>query len=363
MTERTVIGKQRRAVLPLLVLVCLSLGGCSGVLTGFGVGMPKELQRNGVSAQGRILEIWDTGWTINDNPVIGMKVQVEPADRPAFEATIQKTAISRIAVPRFQPGNFIPVRFDPGNPTVVAVDFEGSVRSEPASGNPYRDRFLRSSSLGAVFLPPPDSPQLYLGTADRLADTLALYENEYLPLGASSVVNGSNPQQALDQGKLVGAALVVVYGQFDPQPGLRLDVLPLRRRPLDPGQPAASVPALAGGASLGSGPGPNEQLAAYWGKTRRAILGIVSRPLEEKDRAQLGRKDGIVVSGVANGSPAAAAHILAGDVIVAINGKPLVDPLAMPAIVSSLAGQQVRLDMVRGGSPLSTTVQLNPAEP
>jgi len=345
--------------------------GCSGVLTGLGVGMSKEPQQNGVAAPGRILEIWDTGWTINDNPVIGMKVQVEPPDRPAFEAAIQKTTISRIAVPQCQPGNIVPVRLNPRDSTVVAVDFEGSVRSEPASGNPYRDRFVPSSSLGAVFLPPPDSPRLYLGTADRLADTLALFENGCVPLGASSVSNGSNPQQALDQGKLVGAALVVVYGHFDPQPGLTLDpqpgltldVLPLRRRPLDPGQPSASVPAPAGGASLGSGPAPYEQFAAYWGKSRRAILGIVSRPLEGKERAQLGRKDGIVVSGVASGSPAAAAQIMAGDVIVAIGGKPLVDALAVPAIVHSLAGQRVRLDMVRGGSPLSTTVQLNPAEP
>lgn len=352
-----------QVVRPLVILACLGLAGCSGALAGLGVGMSKELQQNGISAPAKILEIWDTGWTINDNPVIGMKVQVQPADRPVFEATIKKTAISRIAVPQFQPGNVIPVRFDPKDPTVVAVDFEGPARPTSASGNPYHDRFARASPLGAVFLPPPDSPLLYLGTADSAADTLALFENDYAPLGVSSVVDGSNPQQALDQGKLIGAALVVVYGHFDAPPGLTLDVLPSHPRPPDPGQPVASVPADARAMMLASGLGPNDQFASYWGKIRPAILGIVSRPLNDQEQAQLRRKDGIVVEGVLNGSPAATAHIVAGDVIVAIDGKPLVDARAMPALVNSLAGQRVRIDMIRNGSPLSVTTQLNPASP
>jgi hypothetical protein len=326
--------------------------------------MSKELQQNGVSATARILEIWDTGWTINDNPVIGMRVEVQPTDLPAFEATIKKTAISRIAVPQFQPGNVIPVRFDPKDPTVVAVDFEGATSS---SGNPYHDLFVRASPLGVVFQPPPAVPQLYLGTADSATDALALFENEYALLGASKVEDGSNPQQALDQGKEIGAALVVVYGHFVQSPGLTLDVLPFHQRPPDPGQSAANIPAdptaMLPGTMLVSGLGPNDHFAAYWGKTRPAILGIISRPLNDQEQAQLQRKDGIVVEGVANGSPAAAAHIVAGDVIVAIEGKPLVDVRSAPALITSFAGKRVQIDLIRNGSPLSVMAQLNPASP
>jgi PDZ domain len=352
-----------QVIRPLLVLACLGLQGCFGALAGLGGGMSQELRQNGVSAPARILEIWDTGWTINGSPVIGMKVRVQPSDRPAFEATIKKTTISRIATPQFQPGNVIPVRFDPKDPTVVAVDFDGPARSTPSSGNAYHDRFVRLSPLGAVFLPPPAAPQLYLGTADSAADTLALFENDYSLLGGSNVENGSNPQLALDQGKQVGAALVVVYGHFDPPPGLTLDVLPFHRRPPDPGQPVTNVPADARAMMLVSGLGPDDQFAAYWGKTRPAILGIVSRPLNDQEQARLRRKEGIVVEGVANGSPAAAAHIVAGDVIVAIDGKPLVDALAVPALITSLAGQKVRIDLIRNGTSLSVTAQLNTASP
>lgn len=344
-------------------LACLGLAGCAGILAGFGVGMPEALRQNGVSAAALILEIWDTGWTVNHMPVIGMKVRVQPADRPAFEAVIKKTAINRLSVAQFQPGSVVPVRFDPKDPTVLAVDFEGETSSTASSGNPYRDRYVRAPTVGPVFLPPPEVPQLYLGTADSASDVMALLENGYSLLGASSVVGGSDSQQALDQGKEIGAALVVAYGHFHPPPGGALDVLPLRRRPPDPDHEATNVNAGLEAMTLGSGLGANQQVASYWGKTRPAILGIISRPLDGLEQARLGRKEGIVVSAVTNGSPAAAARILAGDVIVAIEGKPIADPLAAPALIASFAGQRVQIDLIRDGRPLSVTVQLNHVSP
>ena len=72
-----------------VVLTGLAFAGCSSMITHFGGGVSKELQENGVVARATIQEIWDTGWTVNDNPVIGMKVLVLPPDRPAFTATIE----------------------------------------------------------------------------------------------------------------------------------------------------------------------------------------------------------------------------------------------------------------------------------
>ncbi len=339
-----------------VVLVCLSLAGCTSMLTHFGGGVTDELQKNGVLASARIEEIWDTGWTINDNPVIGMKVLVLPADRPAFTATIEKTTVSRIAIPQFQPGNAVPVRFDPNNPAAIAVDYGAPAPPTGATGNPYRDRFEAATLVGANFLPAPDTPELYLGTGDSAADVAALYENNYALLGASRVEHGSDPRQALDQGAEVGAALVVVYGHFVSASGESLELLPFRPQPAGPG-------ASAGTAPLVSGLGPDDQVAAYWGKTRPAILGIVSRPLNADEQARLRRSDGIVVESVANGSPAAEARIAAGDVLVAIDGQPFADVTAVPAVIGSLAGQRVSIDLLRNGSPFSVMVQLNPAAP
>ena len=326
------------------------------MLTHFGGGVSEELKQSGVVAKARIEEIWDTGWTINDNPVIGMKVLVLPADRPAFEATIEKTTISLLAIPQFQPGNVVPVRYDPVNPALIAVDFGASVPAASGTGNSYRDRFEPTALVGANFLPAPDSPELYLGTGDSAADVAALYENDYALLGASRVEHGSNPRAALEQGEELGAALVLVYGHFVPPAGETLALLPFRPRPAEGGATAATMP-------LVSGLGPDEQLATYWGKTRPAILGIVSRPLNGDEQARLGRERGIVVESVANGSPAADAGLVPGDVLVAIDGEAFGDVTAVPAVVTALAGRRVGIDLLRNGSPYSVMVQLNPAAP
>lgn len=345
-----------RGIPPLLSLACLGLAGCSSMVAHFGGGVSEELQQNGVVAKARIEEIWDTGWTINDNPVIGMKVLVLPADRPAFQATIEKTTVSRIGIPQFQPGNLVPVRYHPGNPALIAVDYGASVPAASGTGNSYRDRFEPTALLGANFLPAPDTPDLYLGTGDSAADVAALYENDYALIGASRVEHGSDPQPALEQGREIGAALVLVYGHFVPPAGETLELLPFRPRPAAGGATPATMP-------LVSGLGPDEQLATFWGKTRPAILGIVSRPLNADEQARLGREHGIVVESIANGSPAADAGISPGDVLVAIDGEPFDDVTAVPALVTSLAGRRVGIDLLRNGSPYAVMVQLNPAAP
>lgn len=137
-----------RGIPAVLSLACFGLAGCSSMVAHFGGGVSEELQQNGVVARARIQEIWDTGWTVNDNPVIGMKVLVLPADRPSFEATIEKTTISVIAIPQFQPGNTVPVRFDPGNPGVVAVDYGAEL---PVAATPWDA--ARPAILGIVARP------------------------------------------------------------------------------------------------------------------------------------------------------------------------------------------------------------------
>src|SRR5262245_24407913 len=177
--------------------------------------MSKELRQDGIPATAEILEMWDTGWTISESPVIGLKVRVMPADRPAFEAKIPKTTISRLAASQFQPGNVVPVRFDPKDPAKVAVDFHAPERAAaPSSGNPYRDGFVRANSVGSALLPSTGEPQLFLGTADSAGDTRALYENNYSLLGGSVAQAAADLGQALEHAREIGAALVVVYGRL-----------------------------------------------------------------------------------------------------------------------------------------------------
>ncbi|MBV9100298.1 MAG: PDZ domain-containing protein, partial [Candidatus Dormibacteraeota bacterium] len=64
------------------------------------------------------------------------------------------------------------------------------------------------------------------------------------------------------------------------------------------------------------------------GRVRRAYLGVAGaqRPLTPRWQEELGRPGGIEVAEVVAGSPAAAAGIRPGDVIVEVDGTPVQRP-------------------------------------
>lgn len=342
------------------VLLLAMAAGLTGCVSGVFTGMTKELREHGVTAEATILKIWDTGWTVNEDPVIGMRVEVRPPDGPVFEATIAKTLISRIDLPQFQPGKVVPVRYDPTNRAVVAVDFEGQAASG-GTGNPYHDSFVRAPS-GAAFQPP-QALNVYLGTGDSAADEVALVENGYALLGASAVEGGSDLQQAIAQGKEIGAAVVVVYGHFDVPGGSTLTVLPFQARSLDATERGQSSRSLSVDESIVPKLTASERAAFYFARMRPPILGVGLRALNDQERALLNLKAGVAVIAVTEGSPAEAAHIQRGDIIVAIDGKPTADLTGVPALLKSVAGRKVGFDLMRAGTPVSVDVQLNPAEP
>ena len=76
---------------------------------------------NGMAAQATIVRIWDTGTTINDNPVVGFLLEVRPQNMPAYQAEA-KSMIPRLSIPQFQPGAIVPVKIDPQNQARVALD-------------------------------------------------------------------------------------------------------------------------------------------------------------------------------------------------------------------------------------------------
>jgi hypothetical protein len=357
-------------LLPLLVLLSGLALGCSMFDTG--MSEAKDLQRVGLSAQAEILSIGETGLTVNGNPVITLDVDVRPADRPPYRATIKRLLVSRLDVPQFQPGRVIPVRFDPRDPSRVSFDL-GPPRAA-STGDPFVDHFTPSqSTLGSSLVTPPPTPALYRGSDDEAGDTRALIENNYLLLGSSTFTGGAaDPHLAAQQGKKLGAALVVLYGEIRETPDAPLAPLPFHPRPPGAGgaggagasgEPAADTAGAA--ATIGSLPPrpPADHEATYWGRNQPPLLGIMSRPLDQKEKDRLLRSDGIVVELVTNDSPAAAAHIQQGDIILAIDGKAILDARAVPAFLRSIAGRRVRIDLLRDSTPHTVEVQLNPATP
>jgi len=74
----------------------------------------EELFATGAKGAGTVVQVQDTGMTVNDNPRIKMIFRVEPLDgSPAFDAE-KTTMVSRVQIPR--QGDRYPVWYDPQNP-------------------------------------------------------------------------------------------------------------------------------------------------------------------------------------------------------------------------------------------------------
>ena len=95
----------------------------------------RQLLQTGKAGEATILEVADTGVTINNSPRVRIKVRIEvPGEAPIEASTAMM--VSRVNVPR--PGEVYTVRFDPKNPNDFAF--------APASSSGHRDYASRTSS-------------------------------------------------------------------------------------------------------------------------------------------------------------------------------------------------------------------------
>jgi hypothetical protein len=78
----------------------------------------ENLVATGTKAVGVVLEVEDTGMTVNDNPRVRTVFRIEPLyGAPPFEAEKTK-AVSRVQIPRA--GDRYPVWFDSADPSLWA---------------------------------------------------------------------------------------------------------------------------------------------------------------------------------------------------------------------------------------------------
>jgi hypothetical protein len=100
----------------------LAAAGACGVADRMsGMSLARAIQASGEPAEAVVIDIWDTGITLNDDPVVGLRVRVERKDRPPYEATIEKSLVSRVRIPQVQPGCRVLIYVDRNNPSRAAL--------------------------------------------------------------------------------------------------------------------------------------------------------------------------------------------------------------------------------------------------
>lgn len=78
----------------------------------------KRLLALGRDAPALILHIADTGITLNQNPYVRLRLQVQPPDTEPYEVTVS-ALVSRVNIPRV--GEVIMVKYDPARPQEVIL--------------------------------------------------------------------------------------------------------------------------------------------------------------------------------------------------------------------------------------------------
>ena len=105
-----------------LLGIIIGVAACSAIVDPFsGRGEACAILAIGKPATATILDISDTGITINQDPVVAFDLEVHPDHAAPFRANT-KALLSRLDVPQIQPGRMVPVKYDPKQPSHVAID-------------------------------------------------------------------------------------------------------------------------------------------------------------------------------------------------------------------------------------------------
>jgi hypothetical protein len=93
-----------------------------------------RLQKTGLPGKARILEVKDTGITINNNPQVKLTLEVKNNFGQKY-TTQCRVLVSRINPNAYIPGMELPVKIDPKNEMNVVIDFSGGNQSASAIPN------------------------------------------------------------------------------------------------------------------------------------------------------------------------------------------------------------------------------------
>lgn len=93
-----------------------------------------RLQKTGLPGKAVILEVKDTGVTINNNPQVKLILEVKNSLGQKY-TTQCRVLVSRINPGAYMPGMELPVKIDPKNEMNVVIDFSGGNQSASAIPN------------------------------------------------------------------------------------------------------------------------------------------------------------------------------------------------------------------------------------
>ncbi len=218
----------------------------------------------------------------------------------------------------------------------------------------------------------------FMGRHDERGPGRGMGRGPMMPVATAPPIKAGTPQPHPDWGNCTTCHNVIPKGTMEtpPKPGARPAAATMMVATAPP-IPAGAKPAhpdwgkctschkILGGANKGAGKGGNAATAAA---TAAPPIGIWVKPLTPAAAEQMGmnNNDGVVVSSVANPSPAQKAGIQAGDVVTRID-KEKIETVndALKAIADTRPTDTIKFKILRNGRSRKLFVSLDgaPATP
>ena len=92
---------------------------------------------------------------------------------------------------------------------------------------------------------------------------------------------------------------------------------------------------------------------------QKYMLGIYIRDLDDKERQSVQSNKGVVIRTVVDDTPAFNADLLPNDILTAIDGMPIANQSGFDHLLSSRAGREIVISLVRNGEKMDKIVKLN----
>ncbi len=175
-----------------------------------------RLQKTGIPGTAKILEVRDTGITINNNPQVKLMLEVKNNFGQKYNAQC-RVLVSRINPNAYMPGMEIPVKIDPKNEQNVVIDFSGGKQTSASAAMAQPNVAALQAELEQL-----QKDNNSILASGRPARAIV---KKYTWLGA--YVNGNNPYVELElevlpenspsfSGKAKGVVGEAAVGKFQP---------------------------------------------------------------------------------------------------------------------------------------------------
>jgi hypothetical protein len=121
-------------LLPIIIVPVMLIIMAVVMVPFFRTIFPGEI-KNAVTTQAKVIKVWDTGVSINDNPQVGLLLEFAPPGGNPIQVE-GKTIVARLSAALVQPGVTADIKYDPTKPSrlqVVKIHAESSTAEDTSS--------------------------------------------------------------------------------------------------------------------------------------------------------------------------------------------------------------------------------------